>query len=132
MKTIARNGITYAVIGSINEATEGWTFCSEQESPLQYGFGLFQFGDKLSPHFHKVRERIKQHKTQEFIYVARGSVMVDFYNDEEQISSHLLSMGSFVFLIDGAHGFRVVSNDTCLIEIKNGPFVSTELDKVRI
>ena len=129
MKTIARGGITYAVIGNINEATEGWTFC-DGASPLQWGIGSFQSGQDLLAHYHNSRDRIKNHKTMEFIYIARGSVVVYFYDGNNSFHNEVLSMGSFVFLIDGTHGFHVLSDDTRLIEVKNGPF--TEKDKVKI
>lgn len=132
MKKIEKDGITYAILGNVNQAEQGWQFHDDKESPLQWGLGLFQAGEDLLPHFHKVRKRIPAHKTKEFIYVVRGVVQIDFYDNNKIFCSELMPMGAFVYLIDGTHGFQVVMDNTCLIEIKNGPFAITELDKERI
>jgi hypothetical protein len=62
----------------------------------------------------------------------RGAVQADFYCQNRIFHTEFMPMGSFVYLIDGIHGFQVMMDDTCLLEIKNGPFVITELDKERI
>jgi hypothetical protein len=130
MKTIKHKGIDYAIIGHISEAKKGWSFCDDADSPLQWGTGVFYVGDRLAPHFHKSRARIKYHKTQEFIYVAGGTVVVDFYdNAKNLVHSETLPFGSYVYFNEGIHGIRVLEY-SILIEVKNGPFSNNDKERI--
>lgn len=132
MRTICKDQMIYAIIGRVDETKNGWKFGDDIDSPLQWGIGLFQSGVELRPHYHLVRSRLSPHKTREFIYVVKGSVEVSFYENMNLIDRDVLSEGGFVYFIDGTHGLKIIDNDTRLIEVKNGPFVSTEKDKERI
>jgi hypothetical protein len=130
LKVITRDSINYAVIGSIGESRPGWSFYKDLNSPLQWGIGLFDTGEELRPHFHKVRTRVRAHKTYEFIYVVIGSIWTDFYEDRKLFCSEKLLTGDFVYFIDGTHGIRILEDSTRLIEVKNGPFSGKDKERI--
>jgi hypothetical protein len=131
MKTIKHKGIDYATIGHISEAKKGWNFCEDADSPLQWGVGLFYQGEKMAAHFHKSRPRLPVHKTKEFIYVAKGSVMVQFYDSDKKLfCSETLLCGGYVYFDDGTHGIRVLEQETILIEVKNGAFSNNDKERI--
>ena len=131
MKTIEHKGVVYAITGHISEVKKGWNFCKDTDSPLQWGVGLFYRGDKMAAHFHKPRPRLPVHITKEFIYVAKGTVMLEFYDAEKKlVCSESLPVGGYVYFNDGTHGIRVLEQETILIEVKNGSF--SDNDKERI
>lgn len=130
MKTIEHKGISYAIIGHISEAKKGWSFCEDADSPLQWGVGVFYQGEKMAAHFHKSRARISHHKTKEFIYVAKGSVMVQFYDGKNICYSEIISAGGYVYFDDGTHGIRVLEQETILIEVKNGSFSINDKERI--
>lgn len=121
---------TYAVIGSIKDSKPGWNFNSDLNSPLQWGVGLFKKDQSLLPHFHRVRTRVRAHKTLEFIYVVKGTIWVDFYRNKELFCSENLVTGEYVYFIDGTHGIRIVEDNTYLIEVKNGPFSGKDKERI--
>jgi hypothetical protein len=130
LQIIKKDDTTYATIGSIKDTTDGWNFNSDLNSPLQWGTGLFQKGGNLQPHFHRVRSRVRAHKTLEFIYVVKGSIWVDFYSEKELFLSKHLVEGDFVYFTDGIHGIRIDKDNTYLIEVKNGPFSSKDKERI--
>ena len=50
--------------------------------------------------------------------------------DQNSIANGLIKEGDIIALLDGGHGFKIIE-DAILIEIKQGPFLSTEKDKKR-
>jgi hypothetical protein len=123
-----------AVIGNIqldiNE--KGWIFPCDINDPLQWGIGNHNKGLELVEHIHKLRKRIKVHKTHEFVLVINGSIETRIYDNEQiPIDTFILSDGDFIYLIDGGHGFTILEDGTKLLEIKNGPFARVAEDKVR-
>jgi hypothetical protein len=130
MKTIEHKGIIYAIIGHISEAKKGWNFCEGADSPLQWGVGVFHKGDKMAAHYHKSRPRLAVHKTKEFIYVAKGTVMLQFYDSDENLfCSETLMVGGYVYFDDGTHGIRVLEQ-SILIEVKNGSFSINDKERI--
>jgi hypothetical protein len=70
------------------------------------------------------------HLTQEVLYIKKGKVRVDFYDNKKKYAfSSILNKGDVVLLADGGHGFKMIE-DSEIIEIKQGPYCGEE-DKVR-
>ena len=83
----------------------------------------------IKPHTHKNFLR-KINKTSEVLYVKKGILRVDFYNNKKKyFLSKILKKDQIIILIEGSHGFKVLKKCE-LIEIKQGPFVKS-LDKER-
>lgn len=121
-----------ALIVKRAEFPKGMQFWGADNSPLQFGACVYDKGKVLLPHIHKMRERIPVHKTREFLYIISGKIEANFFTLEKKlVETRILETGDCVMLIDGGHGFKVLEKDTVFIEVKNGPYVSVEADKVK-
>lgn len=68
--------------------------------------------------------------TQEVLFIKKGKLRVDFYDDDEQyIESRILEAGDVILLVSGGHGFTVIE-EVEMIEVKQGPYSGDE-DKKR-
>lgn len=120
-----------AITGDV-ELDYGKHFGSHAELPLQYGISVLHDGERLARHSHKERERIPVHKTLEFFLCWQGRVIATIYDtDKSPIDRLALDAGKFLLTIDGGHEFEIMEEDTILIEVKNGAYVSDEADKER-
>ena len=132
MKDIKCGKLLVASIGNVAEIQKGKTFSLNPLDPLQYGLFNLLKGEILQRHIHKVRSRVKRHKTLEFLYMVKGELEATFYSLERvMFHKQILKEGDFVMLYDGGHGFKVLRDDTVFIEVKNGVYVSVESDKVK-
>lgn len=68
--------------------------------------------------------------TQEVLFIKKGKLRVDFYDDNEQyLESRILEAGDVILLVSGGHGFTVLE-EVEMIEVKQGPY-SGDQDKRR-
>jgi hypothetical protein len=108
---------------------EGIQFFTEQDCSQQLGYMNRKKGYKIDPHRHNLVTR-QVHMTQEVLFIRKGKVRVDFYdNDQNYIESKTLNTGDVILLADGGHGFEMLENSE-IIEVKQGPY-NGEVDKVR-
>jgi hypothetical protein len=129
---ICDNRTVLAVIQRAKEWEPGLHFFTADEYALQVGSWWYPAGKKLNSHKHRQNVREIPY-TQECVYVVHGSMQVDIYNDRKQmINSTILNQGDLAILIAGGHGYTILSPDTKILEVKNGPFISAELDKEMI
>jgi hypothetical protein len=69
-------------------------------------------------------------KTQEVVFVKQGRLLTVLYNEQRQpVHEIILEVGDLLVITDAGHGYEVLSDDTQILEVKNGPFVSVEMDK---
>lgn len=130
MEEIKYRGEILALVVNESEFPNGIRFWGDDNNPLQFGSCVYNSGVVLQPHVHKVRERIAEHRTIELLYVIRGGIRATFYNDsKETVATKILVAGDCALLLAGGHGFRIITDDTAFIEVKNGPYVSVEADK---
>jgi hypothetical protein len=119
-----------ALLGNINDIQAGKEFSQNPLDPLQYGLFRLPKGEILQRHLHKVRSRLKKHKTLEFLYIVSGKLRATFYSlQKAEIAKVIMVAGDFVMLIDGGHGFNVLEDNTVFIEVKNGQYTSVSSDK---
>ena len=129
MKEIIFYKSLFAIIISNSFKKEGITFFTKDESSQQLAFMKHPKGKIIEPHFHNPAKRII-YDTQEVLYIKKGTLKVDFYDDEKNIlGSEYLNQGDLIMLIKGGHGFSVIENLE-MIEIKQGPYLGDN-DKVR-
>ena len=70
-------------------------------------------------------------KTTETLFVKEGKLEYQIFdNVRSLISNGILEKGDIITLLNGGHGFKIIE-DVILIEVKQGPFISTEIDKER-
>ncbi|MEW6200925.1 MAG: hypothetical protein AB1546_03055 [bacterium] len=110
---------------------KGLKFFTMPEYNLQLGIHNRAGGTFIPPHKHLPIKELKDVPIQEFFYLVKGRVKVDFFNSEEKfVASRELGAGDMILII-GAHAFTFLE-EVKLIEIKQGPYRGVEEDKREI
>ena len=131
MRVIYDGETALAVVHKKNDWKQGLDFLTENESFVQVGTWWYNKGRRLAMHSHKEYTR-EANLTQEIVFVVSGSMIANILNSSlELIESVVLSQGDLAIMLDGAHGYEILEDDTKIVEAKNGPFVSVEKDKVK-
>lgn len=100
------------------------SFWSSKEHPLQVGMWNHYNKDKdLRTHRHDSKaERIVK-GFNEMFYVERGRVLMYIYDNWDRPWTKVeLEQGDILVQLSGAHGFKVLEDDTSVLEVKNGPY----------
>ena len=128
---ISASGETIAIVVKKSFKKEGVNFISKNHFPLQLGISSYIKGDKIKPHVHIDRE-ITIKSLQEVVYIKSGRVIVNLYDsNRELLKSVKLSTGDLIFFVSGGHGFEMFK-DTTIIEVKQGPYLGKNEDKVML
>jgi hypothetical protein len=126
---IIYDNILLAIIIRAQYSNDGIEFFTNDNDSQQLGYMARPKGYTIQPHRHNLIKR-EVHLTQEVLYVKKGKVRVDFFdNQQSYLFSDIISEGDVILLSDGGHGFQMLEN-TELIEVKQGPYCG-EIDKVR-
>lgn len=129
MEQIKQEEQLYAMIHRKDDWKEGLDFLTPDEAFCQVGTWFYQKGKQLRAHRHIYNERPNT-VTQECVIVLKGSMRVDFYDDDNHLfRSDVLNAGDLLIVLAGAHGYEILEPNTKIVECKNGPFVSVEKDK---
>lgn len=129
IKNIFHKDALLAIIIRSNFEKDGIAFFTENEFSQQLGYMKRPKGYVIDPHRHNLVER-KVTLTQEVLFIKKGKIRVDFYNDEQEyLESQILSAGDVILLAAGGHGFKMIEESE-IIEVKQGPYCGEE-DKVR-
>jgi len=118
-----------AVIVSRNFHQPGIHFFTPNDLSQQLAYMRHPAGKVIDPHIHNPVSRSVQY-TQEVLFIKRGRLRVDFYdNDRNYIGSRILEGGDVILLATGGHGFEVLE-EIEMIEVKQGPYAGDQ-DKTR-
>jgi hypothetical protein len=105
----------------------GVTFFTPSNFSQQLALMCHPSGALIKPHRHNPMRR-DVYYTQEVLIIRKGSLRVDFYDDEcAYLESRVIHEGDIILIASGGHGFEVIE-DLEMIEIKQGPFIG-EIDK---
>lgn len=108
---------------------EGITFVTPPELSQQLAYIHHPAGHVIKAHTHTPVVRTV-HMTQETLFVKRGRLRVDFYDQSRAyMGSEVLRSGDAVLLVSGGHGFEAL-DDVEMFEVKQGPYSAAD-DKVR-
>ena len=130
-EVIDSNGKRLCIIWMQEDWTHGLQFLTDDHQFLQIGTWWYDKGKVLDRHHHNVVER-KSNLTQECVIVISGTMKVDIYDDLQNfIESFEIKAGELAFFEAGGHGYEILSDDTKIIETKNGPFLGLDKDKTR-
>ena len=130
MKEIKIKNETVAIFHKIDEWKEGIDFLTPNENFIQAGTWWYQKGKDLRSHLHIINERTVE-RTQETIIVLSGKVRVDLYDESLKIfHQEELLTGDIGIILKVGHGYQILEDNTKVVEVKNGPFISVEKDKV--
>ncbi|MGB7440893.1 MAG: hypothetical protein WA919_07485 [Coleofasciculaceae cyanobacterium] len=129
IKNIIYHNQLLALIISNQFNQPGIHFFTPNELSQQLAYMHHPVGKAIQPHIHNPVPREVQY-TQEVLFIKKGKLRVDFYNNQQQyIESHILEAGDVILLVTGGHGFEVLE-EIEMIEVKQGPYVG-EQDKTR-
>ena len=118
-----------AVIVSRDFDKPGIHFFTPNDLSQQLAYMRHPAGKVIDPHVHNPVDRSVQY-TQEVLFIKRGRLRVDFYdNDQTYIESRILQAGDVILLATGGHGFEVL-DEIEMIEVKQGPYAGDQ-DKTR-
>lgn len=126
---ITHNGELLAIIVPHNFNEPGIKFFTPNEFSQQLAYMRHPAGKLIAPHVHNPVPR-EVHYTLEVLFIKRGRLRVDFYNNTQHyLESRVLVAGDVILLATGGHGFEVLE-ELEMLEVKQGPYAG-ELDKTR-
>jgi hypothetical protein len=130
MKRVSCRNEVYAFVLSSDDFQPGAKFISEADWPLQVGLMTLPSGHTIGAHAHLLQSSPQIQPTQEFLLVISGKMEVDFFDEDGQhFHTEILPKGGALLQIRGGHAFRFLEA-TRLIEVKSGPYLGREKDKV--
>lgn len=107
----------------------GLNFVTPDETFIQVGIWRYDKDKKLAAHVHKEYPRTAS-RTQEIVFVKQGKMRTTLYNQARQpVHEIILETGDLLVITEAGHGYEILTDDTQILEAKNGPFVSVEHDK---
>jgi hypothetical protein len=129
IEEIKYNDEILAIIVRHDFCKEGVSFFTPDDYSQQIAFMKHFKGKIIQPHVHNPVKR-EVHFTKEVLFIKKGKLRVDFYDDcKAYLESRILSEGDVILLSTGGHGF-VVLEDLEMFEVKQGPFTG-DMDKTR-
>tara|TARA_B100000767_G_scaffold163014_1_gene152962 strand:- start:482 stop:889 length:408 start_codon:yes stop_codon:yes gene_type:complete len=133
MMEVKDNGVVLARYIPADTAWEGGlSFFSEDEDYIQVGTWGYDSPKELLAHTHNEVHRDVAW-TQEVIFVKKGSIRAEIYDlSNKKVKDIDCKVGDIIILLRGAHGYHILEDDTQVLEVKNGPYVGAELDRVRL
>ena len=129
VETLKAGDQLLAVIVSGKFREKGIHFFTENDLSQQLAYMRHPAGKIIDPHVHNPVSR-NVHFTQEVLFIKKGKLRVDFYdNDQNYLESRVLEEGDVILLATGGHGFEVLE-EIEMIEVKQGPYAGDQ-DKTR-
>jgi len=121
---VKKNNKIYAIIIRNNYEKEGIEFFSPENFSMQLGYMKRPKGYVIQPHVH-LSKNIIINDFQEVLFLKKGKVKVDFYDDNKNtFESCMLQKGDIILLAMGGHGFHMLEESE-LFEVKQGPYSQT-------
>ena len=109
--------------------SDGVDFITPDDFSQQIAYMHHPAGRIIDAHIHNIVHR-NVLLTQEVLFIKKGKLRVDFYDDyEDYIESRILNAGDIILLVSGGHGFQVLE-EIEMVEVKQGPYAGEE-DKKR-
>jgi mannose-6-phosphate isomerase-like protein (cupin superfamily) len=129
IERIMHNDDLLAVIIRRDFSKPGIHFFTPDEFSQQLAYINHPAGKVIDPHVHNSVHR-EVHFTQEVLFLIRGRLNVDFYNNQQTyLASRILEAGDVILLAAGGHGFEALE-EIEMIEVKQGPYTGDK-DKTR-
>ena len=125
---IKNHNKTLAIIISKDFSEKGIHFFTPDSFSQQLAYMNYSKGKEIQPHNHNLVKR-KVHYTLEVLFIKKGKLRVDFYDDKKYLKSSILVAGDIILLAGGGHGFEVLE-DLEMFEVKQGPYAGDK-DKTR-
>lgn len=131
IEQVAPGGKLLAIIVRAQVVTDKkYNFLTDSSASLQLGVSNYPGGELIPAHAH-LRTEVTVPSGSEYILVKSGRLRVKLYDADtrEPLSVQELGAGDSILLLAGGHGFDVL--EPCqILEVKQGPYLSKEKDKV--
>lgn len=129
VEEIKKKNKLLAMIIRNNYECNGVDFITPNEYSQQVAYMHHPAGKAIDAHVHNLVHR-NVVLTQEVLFIKKGTLRVDFYDEyEDYLESKDLHAGDVILLVSGGHGFQVL-DEVEMIEVKQGPYAG-ENDKRR-
>ena len=129
METIKKKDKVLAIIIRNDHKCDGVDFITPDEYSQQLAYMHHPKDKVIAAHVHNLVHR-NVVMTQEVLFIKKGKLRVDFYDDyKDYLESRILNAGDVILLVSGGHGFKALE-ELEMIEVKQGPY-SGDMDKVR-
>jgi|APSaa5957512535_1039671.scaffolds.fasta_scaffold58130_2 hypothetical protein len=127
VKDICHNNVLIGQVYDLN-LVKGVGFPTSNRQSFQFGYGVINEDKDLEPHIHK---RVKRtiYTTSEFLYVVKGLIIIDVYNEDESYVE-TVSLRNNQALLQYLGGHKItIQKGTKYFEIKQGPYYGHDFDK---
>lgn len=129
LQLIKKKNHLLGIIIRNNYTCKGVNFITAHDFSQQVAYMHHPAGKIIDAHVHNLVHR-NIVLTQEVLFIKKGKLRVDFYDEyEDYLESQLLEAGDVILLVSGGHGFEVLE-EVEMIEVKQGPY-SGDMDKKR-
>jgi hypothetical protein len=129
IEKIIHNNVLLSIIIRASYSSSDINFFTPSNFSQQLAYMNREKGYEIAPHIHNPVKR-DVNITQEVLFIRKGKVKVDYYDDDKiYLESKVLLTGDVVLLAFGGHGFQMLE-DSEIIEVKQGPY-SDDNDKTR-
>jgi len=129
IENVLHNEKLIAIIVRKDFREPGIHFFTPDDFTQQLAYMRHPTGKTIIPHRHNTVLR-EIYYTQEVLFILKGVLKVDFYDEQEiYLRSTTLQGGDVILLASGGHGFEVIE-EVEMFEVKQGPHVG-EADKTR-
>ena len=129
IQMIKKKNKLLAMIIRNDYSCEGVDFITPNDYSQQVAYMHHPTGKEIDAHVHNLVYR-NVVMTQEVLFIKKGKLRVDFYDDyEDYLESVILEAGDVILLVSGGHGFTVLE-EVEMVEVKQGPY-SGDADKKR-
>ena len=120
------------IVGSISDIIGERADIAPEEEYLQLAVLKMNKGKTFKPHKHIKFEKVTD-IAQESWFVHRGSVKCIFYDLDDTISEEIIiNEGEFSMTFRGGHNYKILEDNTQVLEYKTGPYLGVESDKTFI
>jgi hypothetical protein len=125
VEKIEHDGEMLALIVREGYSKPGVTFFTPDDLSQQLAYMRHPAGKVIAAHVHNPVPRSVVY-TQETLFIKRGRLRVDFFNERQAyLASRELAAGDVILLVKGGHGFEVLE-ELEMIEVKQGPYAGDE------
>ena len=108
----------------------GLHFFGNEKDFIQVALFRYDNGKELKAHNHILRHGYETMKTQEMLFVWRGKIEINIFDEEDKfIFADIMTDGDFYIYYNGGVGYRVLQDDTKMLEVKVGPFEGADVDR---
>jgi len=129
IEKIVHNNVLLSLIIRTGFKEPGISFFTPDDFSQQLAYMRHPVGKEIPPHVHNPVPR-EVTFTQEVLFIRKGKLRVDFYDDDRKyLESRILEGGDTILLATGGHGFEVLE-EVEMIEVKQGPYAGDQ-DKTR-